>query len=49
VLIYEFLIIWVIALTNPIKTICLVGVIVGISLLFDGIMLIVLSKGATKE
>lgn len=38
-----------IAITDPIKTIWLVGILVGISLFFDGIMLLMLAKGAKKE
>jgi uncharacterized membrane protein HdeD (DUF308 family) len=38
-----------IALANPIKTLWLVGIVVGISLFFDGLTLLTLSKGAKKE
>jgi len=40
---------FLLALANPIKTIWLVGLLVGISLFFDGIMLLTLSKITTKS
>jgi uncharacterized membrane protein HdeD (DUF308 family) len=36
------------AIGNPLKTLWLVGLMVGISLFFDGIMLLVLSKASEK-
>ena len=38
-----------IAIADPIKTLALVGLLVGISLIFDGIMLLTLAKAAKKE
>ena len=37
------------AIANPIKAMWLVGILVGISLFFDGVMLITLSKASQKE